>query len=663
MTLRQAQGKPTGTYRPDIDGLRAVAVSVVVAYHAFHQWMPGGFIGVDVFFVISGYLISGIILGALAENRFSFAHFYARRIRRIFPALAIVLAAVAIAGWFTLYADDYERLGRHIAAGAGFASNFVLWRESSYFDTAVELKPLLHLWSLGIEEQFYLVWPALLVLASRWRLGRRSLGEVGRGPLALTLAIGAASFLISIWQVRIDRTPAFFSPWTRFWELLAGATLACIEIDREFKGRLDQLLAIRWLPDVLAILGSVMVTAGVILIDSTRVFPGLWVLLPVVGTFFLLVSGPRAWINRSLLSLRPVVWIGLISYPLYLWHWPLLSFARIINGGTPSGMVRLGLIAASVALAWLTYRLIEWPVRFGSRSRAIVPVLATSMVMLFALGLATNAAAGFLDRPINRGDAARLVDYYERMRRSGIAAAYRRECDFMDWETQALREAIDPSCTTAGRDRTLLLWGDSFAQALSLGMREQLPDGASLAQVTTSACGAAIDNFDLTVPGRRCEKSNLYAMESIRRLRPRVVILAQSSRHADIDWPRIVARVRALGAGHVIVVGPSPVWRPSLPRVFADHHLDDHAEFVQRGLDQDMFVIDRQVAEIVSGLPDVTYVSLLQQLCRDGACLARVPGQGELDLMALDFGHLTPKGSSYVGRAVFKAYFDRLGLR
>ena len=275
-------------YRPDIDGLRAVAVAVVVAYHAFPLLLPGGFVGVDVFFVISGYLISGIILGALGEGRFSFAHFYARRMRRIFPALAVVLAAVLIGGWFVLYADDYQRLGRHVAAGAAFASNFVLWRESSYFDTAVELKPLLHLWSLGIEEQFYLAWPLMLVFASRWR----------RGPLALTLAIGTASFLIAIWTVRIDRTPAFYAPWNRFWELLAGATLACIEADAGLRGFLARSTARPWVPNVLAIAGTLMIAAGVILIDSTRVFPGLWVLLPVAGTFFLLVAGDRAWVNR-----------------------------------------------------------------------------------------------------------------------------------------------------------------------------------------------------------------------------------------------------------------------------------------------------------------------------------------------------------------------------
>jgi peptidoglycan/LPS O-acetylase OafA/YrhL len=650
---RASADQGRSSYRPDIDGLRAVAVLVVVAYHAFPQLMPGGFIGVDVFFVISGYLISGIILGALAADRFSYANFYARRIRRIFPALAIVLAAVAVAGWFTMFADDYQRLGRHIAAGAGFASNFVLWRESSYFDTAVELKPLLHLWSLGIEEQFYLAWPLLLVAASRWR----------RGPLALTLAIGTASFLISIWQVRIDRTPAFFSPWTRFWELLAGATLACIEIDRALKPRLDRLLSSRALPNLLAIVGAAMIAAGLVLINSTRVFPGLWVVLPVAGTCGLLVAGPRAFLNRALLSLPPIVWIGLISYPLYLWHWPLLSFARIFTGGTPPGTTRLALVVASIVLAWGTYRLIEWPVRFGSRSRAIVPALATSMVMLFAFGLATNAGAGFINRPINRSDAAHLVDFYERMRRGGLRIAYRQECDFMDWITEGARDALDPSCTAPGRDATVLLWGDSFAQALSQGIREQLPAGTALAQVTTSACGAAIDNFDTTPPGRRCEKANVYAMEAIARLRPMVVILAQAGAHAQTDWQRVSARAMALGAGHVVVVGPFPLWSPSLPRVFAQHHLGDRADYVREGLNQDLFTADRDVASKLSGVPNVTYASLLQNLCRDGACLARVPGEGELDLMVLDFGHLTPKGSSHVGRVMFRPLFDRLGVR
>ena len=645
-----------GRYRPDIDGLRAVAVGVVVAYHAFPRSLPGGFIGVDVFFVISGYLISGIILGALAEGRFSFANFYARRIRRIFPSLAVVLAAAAVAGWFFMFADDYQRLGGHIAAGAGFASNFVLWQESSYFDPVAELKPLLHLWSLGIEEQFYLIWPLLLVLASSRRLGGRSFREVGRGPLGLTVMIGGVSFLLSIYTVRIDRTAAFFAPWTRFWELLAGALLACVEIDRPLSDRLDRVMSSRWLPNGLAMVGAAMIAGGVVLIDETRVFPGLWALLPVGGTFLLLLSGLRGWINRRVLSLQPLVWLGLISYPLYLWHWPLLSFARL--GGAPSTALRLSIVALSVALAWLTYRIIEFPIRFGPHSRRMVPAISSAMVVVFAVGLVTNASGGFIGRPINRSDAAHLVDFYERMRKQGLRASYRAECDFMDWVTEDARAGLDPSCTAAGGAGTVLLWGDSFAQALSLGIREQLSPGVALAQVATSGCAAAVENFDLTVRQRRCETANLYALDAIHRLKPKLVVIAQSGGHDAVDWPRLTSRAVELGALHVLIVGPFPVWRPSLPRVVADHYLHDRAPYLRTGLDRDQFDVDRAVAARVANLPHVTYVSLLDALCQDDACLARVPGGTDLDLMALDFGHLTPLGSSYVGRKIFKQYLD-----
>ena len=636
-------------YRPDIDGLRALAVVLVMIFHAFPPRLPGGFVGVDVFFVISGYLITGIILEARAAGRFSFAGFYARRIRRIFPALAILLAALLAGGWFLLYADDYARLGYHAAAGAAFVSNIAFWREASYFDVAAELKPLLHLWSLGVEEQFYLVWPVMLVLASRWR----------RGPLAATLAIATASFLISIWTVTIDRTPAFYAPWNRFWELLAGATLACIEADSALDSWMRRLMSHPRVANIVSVAGLVAIGAGVLLINSTRVFPGLWVLLPVVGTAMLIVAGPGAAINCRMLSLAPVVWVGLISYPVYLWHWPLLSFAHLLVGDSPPWWLRLMLLGGSVVLAWATYRVIERPIRFGARARRAVPALAIAMSVVFAAGAAVYWRDGLIDRPVNRNDGARLIDYYERLRKKGLAEAYRYQCDFMVIDG-GRKAAIDPVCTVAGRAHTVFLWGDSYAQALSLGIRESLPADTTLAQVTTSACHAAIDNFDLTVPDRRCEVTNLFAMESIQRLRPELVIVAQAGGQTLTDWPALTSRALALGAKHVAVVGPFPLWEPTLPRVYAEHHMSDHAEYVRAGLIQDIFDNDRTVAKQVAGLANVTYVSLLDQLCPDHACLARVPGEDALELMAVDAGHLSPKGSSYVGRVIWKPYLDRV---
>ncbi|WP_445577643.1 Acyltransferase [Pseudomonas sp. E141] len=200
-------------YRPDIDGLRAVAVLAVVLYHAFPRDFPGGFIGVDVFFVISGYLITGILIKSLSRDSFSILDFYARRIRRIFPALLLVLFSCLLFGWFFLIDSEFQQLGKHAASGAGFVANLVLWSESGYFDSAAEMKPLLHLWSLGIEEQFYLVWPFVLWLA--WQFRRASLALV---PVLLFII----SFYFSVTMVHVDPVGAFYSPLTRFWELAVG---------------------------------------------------------------------------------------------------------------------------------------------------------------------------------------------------------------------------------------------------------------------------------------------------------------------------------------------------------------------------------------------------------------------------------------------------------
>ena len=634
-------GPGAQTYRPDIDGLRAIAVSAVIAFHAFPEFLPGGFVGVDVFFVISGFLISGIILSGLRSSSFSFTQFYARRIRRIFPTLSIVLAAVLALGWFSLFVDDYATLGRHVASGAGFSSNLLLWHESSYFDTAAELKPLLHLWSLGIEEQFYILWPWLLVWSFRWR----------HGPLVLTLTIAAISFAGSLFVVRVDPVAAFYAPWHRFWELLAGATLACLQI--QDRVRLPPPMA-----TLLAIAGLTALALAVFLINSARVFPGLWALLPVVGTVLLMVAGPGTAVHQ-VISMRPLVAVGLISYPLYLWHWPLLVFSRISSGGNPSIATRGLVIAGSVLLAWATYRAIELPVRFGRHVRFAIPGLCAAMVLVAIAGMATHASSGFENRALIRSEAGSFVEYYERMRKTGIATAYRSECDFMEWGTEVTRTSLDPACTVAGRRRTYFLWGDSFAQALSLGIREVLPDGTSLAQVATSSCRPAVDDYDEPGAGRRCNLANEFARASIQRLRPSLVVLAQSQGHAATDWARMSERLRALGAGDVMLVGPGPIWRPTLPFIFAHNYLASPQVYVAHGLDPSVFEADRQLTAALANIAGLTYVSLVSHMCKQDGCLATVPGGAATDLMAFDFGHLTPQGSRHVGREVLKPYLAR----
>ena len=394
-------------YRPDIDGLRAVAVLAVVAFHAFPRWMPGGFVGVDIFFVISGYLISTILLENLARDTFSFTTFYMRRIRRIFPALAVVLAASFAFGWYSLFADEFRQLGKHMAGGAGFVANILLWKEAGYFDTASELKPLLHLWSLGIEEQFYLLWPLVL-----WLVWRRKFNV-----LSIIVLLLVASFAANLYRIGRAPTAVFYSPHTRFWELLAGSLLAWLVVNRSsvaenLRRTCDRLLARviyreapvndgRTLENVLSVAGFALLALSFWKITSSTPFPGAWAALPVAGAFCVIAAGQRAWLNRVLLANRVAVFFGLISFPLYLWHWPLLAFARVIEGDTPARGVRIAAVLAAIVLAWLTWRFIERPLRFGGNGKTKAIALAAVVAALGCAGYATYRMDGFPDRVAN----------------------------------------------------------------------------------------------------------------------------------------------------------------------------------------------------------------------------------------------------------------------
>ncbi len=383
-------------YRADIDGLRAVAVLAVISFHVFPTMMKGGFIGVDVFFVISGFLISSIIFENLERDSFSFIDFYSRRIRRIFPALLLVLAACFAFGWFALLSDEYKQLGKHIWGGAGFVSNLVFWKESGYFDNLAGTKVLLHLWSLGVEEQFYIVWPLILWLAWKLRLNF----------LKMTVVIIAVSFALNIRGIHGDDTvAAFYSPQTRFWEILIGSVLAYVTLHKHrLFQKFDQKTGSRfsletgvgrvW-SNAQSVLGIAFIVFGAFVITQEDAFPGWWALLPTFGALLIISAGTKAWINRAILSNRALVWVGLISYPLYLWHWPLLSFARILDGQTPSLRTRVAIVLISFVLAWLTYVLIERPVRFKGNRTVKTAVLFVLMVIAGSIGYYTYSHDGF----------------------------------------------------------------------------------------------------------------------------------------------------------------------------------------------------------------------------------------------------------------------------
>ena len=296
-----------------------------------------------IFFVISGYLISSILIRNLKNNSFSFLDFYIRRIRRIFPALILVLVVCFAFGWFSLFPIEFKQLGKHIAGSAGFISNFILWNESGYFDNAANTKPMLHIWSLGIEEQFYFIWPLILWLIFKIRINY----------LLFIIFLIIVSFSFNVYESKIDKVATFYSPLTRFWELLVGGLLAIIKDD--YKGSVNS----EFNSNFLSIFGVGLILLAFFFIDDESAYPGILALFPVIGSFFLILAGNNSIFNQIVLSNKVLVWFGLISFPLYLWHWPLISFARIVESDFPNENYRLISIVISIFLSWVTYKFLE----------------------------------------------------------------------------------------------------------------------------------------------------------------------------------------------------------------------------------------------------------------------------------------------------------------
>lgn len=508
------QGKAHGTshtYRPDIDGLRALAVCAVLVFHAFPGALPGGFAGVDLFFVISGFLITRILAQEHGSGQFSLVHFHARRVQRIVPSLALMLTGVYAIGWFVMTAAEYKQLGKHIWAGAGFMSNWVLWKEAGYFDRAADTKPLLHLWSLAVEEQFYLVWPVVLGIVIR------------RGnAAAICAALLVLSFGANVWMLHGHASAAFFLPVSRFWELFAGAMLALIPSAPQMPQRRANLLSIAGL--ALCILSYTM-------LRPAFAFPGWWALLPVVGASALIASGPQALVNRNLLACPLAVWIGKISYPLYLWHWPLLSFTFIVAGAQPvSAWVRLSLLGMSVGLAWLTTSLLELRFRFGPphKAKLIVPCLG-----LLAIGFVGNRIYERDGFNFRKGSDAHADVATASL---GLGHEFVRDkCGMAD-------TSLVPYCAQDRRAVShFAIWGDSKADALYWGLVRRSAPLQSWTLLGRSSCAPMsgverISTYGGDAP-RECAEANRLILQALLANRSlHTVVLAFSER--DTIGPR-----------------------------------------------------------------------------------------------------------------------------
>jgi peptidoglycan/LPS O-acetylase OafA/YrhL len=607
-------------YRPDVDGLRGIAVLAVVAFHANFYQVSGGYAGVDVFFVISGFLITGIITRDLATGRFTLAHFYERRVRRILPALFMTLAGVTLLSLLLSSPLRLQQFGKALLYSSFFGTNFLFAGATDYFDPGYVGQPLLHTWSLSVEEQYYFVYPAFVafLFARRW-------------PLASVLLLGiAASLAFSEWQVLHSAKAAFYGTPARAWELFAGGLLA---------GRRLPKIQSRAMLELIALCGALAIAGAFVAFKPATTFPGLHALLPVLGAFAIIYAGGcgRTFVNRAL-AMRPIVWIGLISYSLYLWHWPLLMLLRDVMGDEVRRRYVLASILLSVLIAWGSLFLVEIPVRRRAILRTRRQVFTAA-----AIGLVSLAAVGAW-----LSSSPRLLGRYPPEARTILAFAdepipgWHYETCFITAKEQNFSAGeclrIDP------HRRNALLLGDSHAAHLRSGIEDAYP-GINLLQA--NGCNAVL--------GAAYEAHCGAFREAVfRKFLPQhrmdLIIVSQSWFDDDRDVPRIAATVAYLRrfSPKVVVIGQTPDFDRPVPDLLAfDRRFG--TDLTQRHLVREISKLDARM-EALAGEEGWAYVSGYKAMCPDHCLLYAAPGIP----LYRDDGHFTVAGSRLFAERALK---------
>ena len=613
MTASALPGASPG-HRPEIDGLRALAIAPVVLHHAAPDLLPGGFAGVDVFFVISGFLITGIIAGELAAGRFTLRGFWERRVRRIVPALAAMLSVTALAAWAIQTPEDFAQFSRALIAASVFASNLYFMRGTGYFDGAEGTLPLLHTWTLGVEEQFYLLFPLMVLGVWRWRPG---------ALLPLVAVLGLASFAAALWLAPRMPLAAFYLLPTRMWELMLGSACALLPRKPQPDGRLGAS-------------GIALIIAGLIVIDPDTPAPGALFLLPTIGTaLVLLFAGSETRAGR-LLAMKPLAWLGLISFGLYLWHQPVLALAHYVHFGPLPAAIILAAIAVSVGLAALSWRWIEQPVRHRrwlARPAVLLAVCAAALAPVLAAGFA-GYTRDLL--PQSGQEALRLGG----LRPKGALAM------------QAMPEHGSPG---------FVLYGDSHASQYYPAATGRFGAGALLSQ---SACFAAdgLSNYDRpSEDGTACKALPDALVALVRSRDIGTVIWAQRWDRALYDARSGAALGRSGDGGgralvdgitrtidrlppgtRVILIGNSPTAWAAGP-VMQEGWLRCRAyrntacpQSYPASLAEGR-AVNALLRAFAADEPRVTYVDAAAPLCRAGACLLIQDGK----LNYWDGSHMT----------------------
>lgn len=634
-------------YRPEVDGMRAIAVLPVILFHAGIEAFAGGFIGVDIFFVISGYLITTILINELESDRFSIARFYERRARRILPALLVVILLCIPAAWVTMRPSQLEEFGWNIGAVTLFLSNISLWLNTDYFAASADLNPLLHTWSLAVEEQFYIFFPPLLWLL--WKAGRRY-------SFAAIVALSAISLGLAEWGWRNVPDANFYLLPFRAWELGAGSICAYLLRHRELAAN-----------DALSFAGLLLIGFSVLTYDASTPFPSLWALAPVVGTALVILYTTQHSVVGRILALKPLVHIGLLSYSAYLWHQPLFAFARLSGSTEPSLLLMLALSVLSIGLAHLTWRFIENPFRSQHRKppralptrRALFSGSALALSAFLGAGILLYASGGAPGRATTSGVSYAALDIDSRMQPNyGLDSA--------------CRDVSFSELCQSGPDPRILLWGDSYAMHLAPGLLSS-PDAPSFAQITKSACGPFMDlsiigsgRFDARF-AKECIRFNDEVIDFIQKndielviassaMRPAIrklytrdgSVLPAGSHDVALNGMRRTAElVRAAGA-QIVWVTPPPSNGSDLSKCAIEAAMTSSLDSTacQFSIDDAATAAERENKLLDAAKSFMPVFPLSDLLCSEGACATVLEGS----ILYRDDGHLSVEGAATLGK-------------
>jgi peptidoglycan/LPS O-acetylase OafA/YrhL len=610
-------------YRPEIDGLRALAVIPVILFHAGIQLFGGGYVGVDIFFVISGYLITSILLSEMVDRKFTLTGFYERRARRILPALFLVMAIFLPFAWFWMPPHELKGFSQSLVAVSTFASNIYFWISTGYFETAAELRPLLHTWSLAVEEQFYLLFPVLLA----WGM------PLGRKKIIFIFAfLGCASLFLA--QLLSEIRPAFdfYLLPTRVWELLAGSILAFYsQLSGDQKNQ-------RIFREIGSLIGLLLIFYAIFGFDKFTPFPSLYTLIPVLGALLIIYTSQKTIVGK-LLSKRIFVGIGLISYSLYLWHQPVFAFARVKAGHEPDQVVLALLVLIISVLSYLSWKFVEIPFRDKRRfsQNKIFLFSVFGSLLFISIGLIGQFTSGFLTK--SQKAVLAYNEYQEESKKIGrVGSCFLDVGDSID--------LFNASCIEDNSDDSIFIWGDSHAAALSFGLRHIYKN---VTQFTSTGCPPLMDEFVASRP--LCRDINNYIGSQIKNLKPKNIFLYANwgiydaqhpleSLNKTVDFIRLVSP-----SSKITILGGTPQFLPSLPTyMFLNHKNLKLGEVMPTYLYDHLTLMDQKWAALAKQ-KKIDFFSTLKVFCQANVCKVTAEYDGVIMPIIWDYGHLTAAGS------------------